>query len=370
LKSRLVKTAMLLFAVAAFCLLCAAEAGNNSSKSVLSPGNLFKINFNSEQSLGGLSWYIPRQNPNLTGEGSNIISGTNAGSARGIVTLTRPDGDILGLFLGPYAITHPEALDRITPNNVEGLLFKFISSDAEDLQRATNVIRHLRGFIHLKEFGINMSDISDAQLAELPVFNSLERFDADFDLLFTGEELHRLAHCAHLRSLSLQASSIKGTNLALLKDFKNLEYLSFSQTHMQGQLKYLPACPSLKHLSLNASQLSDDDLIHLRRLKNLEVLDLSNCRISDKGLPALAGLKRLKELGLAATGVTISSVIELVKNMHLARLTLTDREFAAEDKRKLAKYCPSIEYSAPPHVKIPTRETQRMYAPVSRRRGL
>ncbi len=359
-----------MLAVGASSLLCAAEGGNTSLKTVQGPGNHFKIDFNSEQSLGRLSWYKPRQNPDLTGEGSHILSGTNAGSARGTVTFTRSAGNLLGLSIGTYAITHPETLDRITPNYIEGLLFTFISSDQEDLKRATEVIRHLRGFVYLKEFGIDMSDISDAQLAEFPAFSSLERFAADCDILFTGEGLSRLAHCTNLRSMSLHATSFKGTNLALLKDFKNLEYLSLSQTHLQGQLKYLPACPSIKHLSLNASHVTNGDLIYLRQLKNLAVLDLGGCRISDEGLRALSGSKRLKELGLAQTSVTIRSVIELAEKLHLARVTLTDRQFSAEDKRKLEKVCLRVEYFSPPHVKVPTRDYQRMYAPMSTHRGL
>jgi hypothetical protein len=326
----------------------------------------YKINFNSQQSLGKLSYYDCVQN--LRWQADCIKDGTDLGPARGTVTLTVPSGKRLGLYLNTWAFSNPELLDKITPNVIEGLVLQARAGDDDDSedQRITKVILHLGNFTHLKELCVDKSGANDAQLAGLPTLMALERFSAGSALSVVGTSLKRLSQLPNLHSVCLKFTSFDGKNLALLKDFKKLEHLNLAQTNLQGRLKYLPVCLPLKELDISSSRITDNDLKYLLQLKNLEILGVNNCKISDKGLPAIAGLKKLKVLNLQNTSVTIDGVTSLAKNMHLAQLLLTDRHFTPTEHQLLKSYCPSVFFGTAPHPQVPTKEMQRLFAPITR----
>ncbi len=65
---------------------------------------------------------------------------------------------------------------------------------------------------------------------------------------------------------------------------------------------------------------SSEDLATVGKLTNLEVLELDECPITDRGLPHLEGLKKLKTLDLKDTKVTATGVERLRKALPGARI--------------------------------------------------
>jgi hypothetical protein len=242
LKSLSALRASLLLPIAAIFFQTTAQAETKATKSAAVQ---YKINFNTKQSIGRLTAH------NLNGDekyqGSNILGGTDLGQARGLVTLMVPRDKRLGLNLNSWGFAHPEVLNKITPNIIEGLLLQIdtVTEDNAEAQRIGTIISHLDTFNHLKELFLDKSDINDAQLNALPDLPSLERLSVLFDVSFAGSSLKHLSRCSNLRSLCLRCTSLDGKNLAHLESFKKLEYLDLGQTNLQGQLKYLPACPSM-----------------------------------------------------------------------------------------------------------------------------
>ncbi len=305
-------------------------------------------------------------------QADSIKNGVDLGPARGTITLTVPSDKRLGIYLNTQALMKPDLLDKITPNVVEGLVIQATAAgeDESEYERNAKVITHLGSFTHLKELFLDKSDITDAQLAGLPILKSLERFSAGSAVALTGSSLKRLSQLPNLNSISYRYTSFDGKNLEALKAFKKLETLDLAQTSLHEGLKYLTPCPSLKQLDIGSGRVTDEDLKYLLQLKNLEDLNLENCKISDKGLPALTGLKNLKVLNLQSTGVTISGIIGLSKNMHISRLYFTDRHFTPTQRQQLKDNCPAVLLVPAPRPAMPAKELQEIFAPVTRHGGL
>ena len=95
-------------------------------------------------------------------------------------------------------------------------------------------------------------------------------------------------------------------------------------THLQG-------LEQLKDLSLDSTQVTDSGLVHLQGLKNLRRLILDHTHVTDAGLAHLSGLKNLSELRLkGARQVGDLAIPRLLRFPLLRRIDLSDTRVSAK----------------------------------------
>ncbi len=100
---------------------------------------------------------------------------------------------------------------------------------------------------------------------------------------------------------------------------KNLHVLKLSGDPVLGP--GLSEVPNLTDLDLSDTRITDKGLDNLYRLTALEKLDLSGTPITDAGLDRLKGLTKLRELYLARTKVTDAGVEALHKTLPAIKIT-------------------------------------------------
>lgn len=339
---------------------------HHDSKSVKTKPTTRKIDFKSPLSLGTLYVYEDDEDPKW--QGHRLSSGRFSGAAQGIVNIEVPPNYKVGFKPNSRLYENPQLMDGIS-NQFEGLLLEASSVDEEDDPRFTKLFPHLGRFTKLQELYIDRSDVSDQQIGELPMLNSLERFCAFSDMLVKGSCLQRLSKYPNLKQMNFCLSGFDPKNLAILKDMKRLEALNLSQNRLTGGLNKLTACPSLKLLDISSTGVNDNDLKSLQKFANLEHLDVDHCPITDAGLMSLAELKHLKWLDVQGTGVTAGGVISFLKKAHLERLLLTNRQFSNADVQKISALCTGTFFGTEDRKRAPTKEEQRLFAPITRHAG-
>jgi hypothetical protein len=346
-----------------------SSGSNNSKNTIHKPAEKRQVDFKSQLSLGTLFLYEDDIEPKW--HSHRITSGQYVAAAQGIVTVPIPPGHLLGLKLNARAFDSPNLVDGITPpDGLDGLVLEASSLIEEEDPRIARAIPHVAHLTGLKELYIDKSDVSDQQINQLPMLSSLERFCTFQDLLVKGGCLQRLSKFPKLKHLNFGLCGFDATNLAYLKDMKTLETLNISQNNVGGRLKYLTLCPTLKRLDLSSTRLTDDDLKSLKMVPNLEALDLDHNLLSDAGLPALAALKQLKWLDIQSTGVTAHGIIELLKKVHVESIAITKHNFSGAEIQQIVSLCPRAGLFDEKRPQAPTKEIQRLFAPITRHQGL
>jgi hypothetical protein len=142
------------------------------------------------------------------------------------------------------------------------------------------------------------------------------------DAAATDEELAAVHVLPEVRSINCtNARGIKGTDLDLLVDLKNLETLYLVGTSLDDEgLSRIKDLKSLKTLHLGRTNITDKGMPGLENLTNLQTLSLGNTAITDAGLIPLRGLRNLSTVILRGTKVTPRGVQELRRMLPEARV--------------------------------------------------
>jgi hypothetical protein len=155
------------------------------------------------------------------------------------------------------------------------------------------------------------------RLAELPTLKALWCFDinekafealtrcASLEALYIDHlkvaDLGRLQQLPTLKILSLERCS-KVSSLDQIAKLGSLEGLAITHVAKVDDLSPLSAMRSLRALGVSGSmwtRMKVKSLSPFAELKNLELLDMSNSKADDGSLQPLAGLTRLRHLGLS-----------------------------------------------------------------------
>jgi Leucine-rich repeat (LRR) protein len=189
------------------------------------------------------------------------------------------------------------------------------------------------------EVSLRAAWISDAELSRLAVFSKLRKLDLAYthindraleplqklrqltDLDLTFAEHITDAGLAHLRSISslerlnLEGTRISDSGMSSLAALSNLVSLNLRSTLItDGAVEQLEILARLEELSIGANRFAGWGLVHLQALRRLRHLDLSGVQLTDDGIwsvaltdlniGAIATLKNLESLNLAATELT------------------------------------------------------------------
>jgi hypothetical protein len=219
--------------------------------------------------------------------GKQLPTGQEGGRpARGTVIV--PAGQLTRFIPSQNFYRDPAILGALSPNALDSITISTISMYDKDeglCDRCLSHISHLKGLI---ELNIDRSDASDkgaAYAAQLPRLQRLTAFGTSID----GSFLNQLGTLKHLRSLTLAANGLKEENL-----------------------KYLVALPNLRYLNLCGCDIGDEGVRAIANCKSLIEVGLAdNPRITDKSIPYLLSLKKLRILNVHSTAITPKEVVRL-----------------------------------------------------------
>jgi hypothetical protein len=157
-----------------------------------------------------------------------------------------------------------------------------------------------------KVIGLNLRErnLLRRDLAVLKDFPNLQVLDLGMNYRITDAHLEHLEGLTTLRSLNLYRTRVTGGGLAHLLPLTKLQYLDLASTYVQDPgLLFVARLPELENLQLRSTAITDKGLAHLKRLTNLKTLSLFQCfKITDEGLLHLKGLSRLNNLDLSYCG--------------------------------------------------------------------
>ena len=175
--------------------------------------------------------------------------------------------------------------------------------------------------------------------------------ELDFGAVEIDENtLAKISVLTGLRSLNLIDTDLPESAFKRLAGMK-LEHLDLSGNAItNGGLASLLALPSLKSLqSIRLNQrakINDTGLKSFQQCRQLEKLTLSNCQLTDAGLPSLAAVPSLKYLDVGGnSGITAKGLLQLIPLKHLSDLNIQKTGVTAKDLpliRKLSRQLPSL----------------------------
>lgn len=163
---------------------------------------------------------------------------------------------------------------------------------------------HLRKYVHLRELVLSFTHLTDPGLKELLCWRELE------GLWLNGTQISdagvsQLASLRQLRKLGLRETAITDVGLQSLATVQTLEELDVSDTRIKGAcLKTIASLPRLRRLILNGTSVDEESLAVLGQCASLEELSLARTWMSDRGLAVLASLPNLKRLDLRGSRVS------------------------------------------------------------------
>ena len=141
-----------------------------------------------------------------------------------------------------------------------------------------------------------------------------------------------LSGLSHLKTLSLQGSSISGLDGLQPGSWRELEELNLAATLLSDRgLGRLVDLPKLKRLHLSHTQLALLSESRFDLMPELEELDLSGTQVEGEVLVRLASLKKLKSLDLSSTKRTDAGLERIA-----ALTALRDLELPAVHSRTRA----------------------------------
>jgi hypothetical protein len=175
---------------------------------------------------------------------------------------------------------------------------------------------------HVIGFSFATYSVKRADLAVLKNFPDLQelRFSGDNRIPgspgITDAHLEHLEGLTNLRSLSLNSTKVTGGGLAHLLPLTKLKFLSLwnSRNVQDPGLLYIARFKQLEGLELTyVTNITDAGLAHLKALQSLEYLNLYGTGVTDAGVVHLKAMKSLKSLNIRGTNVTEAGQQELLK---------------------------------------------------------
>jgi hypothetical protein len=227
-------------------------------------------------------------------------------AARGDVTVTVPEGQMLLLDVSGSVAKHPHCLREFSANAIECVRSVSVFSMDENMQVQASFqdqfLEDLSGLQSLERLNVARSDLTDkgvAYIQKMPRLNSVSIFECG---VIRGDTIKALLTCPNLQYLDIgDCTAFKMKNLSVLTKLPKLEELQATNANMSDEsLQYLSQCKGLKILDLRRDKtVTDKGLRLLLSLKKLERLSIEETAVTTAGVKALAPLN-LKFLNISA----------------------------------------------------------------------
>lgn len=230
-------------------------------------------------------------------------------------------------------------------------------------------LRYIQNFPELQMLKLPGTAISDAGLPMLQKFSELNELVLNGTRI-SDDGLERLASLSNLSKLRLQRTKITGQKLSVLEPLKKLKELDISFTPVNDAgLAQLRNFKQLEVLLLNSNKnITDEGLSNLAGLNKVRMLGLSDMNISDQGLANIRGMSGLKILFLNSARLTDSGLDALrsfpdMEILYLNRTKVSDKCFTVLQDLKRLKWIELVEtrvteeaaakfYASHPHIHI------------------
>jgi serine/threonine protein kinase/uncharacterized C2H2 Zn-finger protein len=182
---------------------------------------------------------------------------------------------------------------------------------------------------HLKKLVLVQCKFDKDLLGKLPP--SLEFLELSTAELVSAD-FHMLSRNTNIKTLLLRDNVVSGKDLRALSPLKNLESLDLSNTHIDGEgLRELHAFKKLKHLTLTGNDSIDDHAMQiLVSMPQLVWLDISNTKVTAKGIEALSRLPNLTKLNAKALQLENKHMSALKNFKQLRTVRLNNNLITAE----------------------------------------
>jgi hypothetical protein len=139
-------------------------------------------------------------------------------------------------------------------------------------------------------------------------------------------------------TVHLRGVDITDSDIAPIKDLRNLEWLLLSDTRVTDVgLQHLSDLQNLIVLDLSGCQVTDSGLKHLRGLKSLGSLILNRTLVTDEGIEYLHPIPNLVYLELNGTRVTDMGIDSLKDLQQLTKLSLSNTDVGDYGLKPLSK---------------------------------
>jgi Leucine-rich repeat (LRR) protein len=188
-------------------------------------------------------------------------------------------------------------------------------------------------------------DLKDSDLVLLKALPSLEKLTFYDNDGVTDDGLANLKALTKLTELKLTNIRVSGKGLAHLEGLTELESLHLGNTPVtDDDLAHLKGLKKLKVLHLYNTNITGAGLKHLSELSRLEYLHLSrNNALTDEGMKHLPALAGLRQLYLEHTGITDKSVEILKPLKKLEFLDVTDTKITDKGLKDLQDSLPKVQ---------------------------
>ena len=175
------------------------------------------------------------------------------------------------------------------------------------VERITDVaVAYIRGWKDLERLNLRGTDITDTTLQYLAAFPALKSLDISHTQV-TNNGMEYLPALRNLEELRVGGNKVTGVGLRWLRVLPNLRVLDLNGTQKRNSglwsvsltdldVEMLGGFKQLQELNLAGAKITDAALGGVSRLTHLRALDLSRTQVSGKGignLGRLAGLERL-----------------------------------------------------------------------------
>lgn len=271
--------ASLLIDALPLCAPAARAARSNDNISITFPS----------ESIGQLSLLRPSWRPGSVSH-SDLVP---LGPARGVLTVPRQSALKL---VGNYALADSlRSLDGLPAGNI-------IALDLRKLPLTNGQLAPISRLKSLRHLSLEATEVSDGALKHMANLKSLQYLSLK-STLFTGaagqDGIKNLAHISSLRQLRIGHNELSKCDFRPFVALKNLATLQLSCSQINdAALAQIGSLTWLDSLDISGNnKLTDKGLLHLSRIKHLRHLDLSDLKVSSRGICALAPM-RIKFLSL------------------------------------------------------------------------
>jgi len=250
------------------------------------------------------------------------VKGLPIGRAQG--RLVVPADKQLKFVPDHHFFEHPECLLKLPADAFDYIDLRFCSMDDGEEKMSDNAAAYVAHITGLKAISFDRSDTTDngaAKVAAMPV----------------------------LEGVSFTATMVNGTCLSALRNCKSLRFVRFEElTINNDMLKYLSQLPQLRRLTLRRVALTKAGLTEVSKCGQLINLDLGrNNNIDDSCLPLIAKMKKLEELALDETHVSLKGLLSSLSGLKLKNLALPFAlsKYSAAEMALLHKTFPHADIS-------------------------
>lgn len=298
--SKFLLSTALVLASSSYTALPQVEAKNAapvalSSKAALkataaTTSDYYELNFPSERTLAQILW---KREVDGTPTIKSDKSTKGRALARGKVRL--PKNVVFEVVLIPDALDHMDSIEQLVALPVDTMI-------AAKLDFTDEHMWHLRNFKGLSHLNLDETLITDKSLPVIGTFRNLMALRLSVTDA-TGSNFEALSKLPHLLTLNIRGISLKTGNLAKLKGaLSHLTDLDMSNINLgKEDAAALVSAPELKLLDIAGNKRFDDSCVsYLAGMKHLKSLNITDTSVTDKSLPELSKLPKLKSITVRA----------------------------------------------------------------------